>query len=318
MTTSLPARRRHAPCTLWPDVSNPVVSRGAGAAREGADVARRTDQRAHAAARQSRDWLVPLGRAGFAANGLVYLLVGVLSAQAALGVGGETTDPEGALVHIIQAPFGKVALALVAIGLAGYAIWRLLQAVLDSDQKGTDPAGLAARIGFGVSGVVYLGLATSAVGLLLGTAGGDSANGDQAAQDKTAFLLNQPFGRWLLAIVGLIVIGAGVAQIVSAWRATFRRQLDDGELDRNQRDGITWIGRLGYAARGVVLWLVGVFVIVAAVQGQPEQARGLGGVLATLASEPFGPWLLGVVAVGLAAYGLFLLVQARYRRMVIT
>jgi hypothetical protein len=300
------------------DVSNPVLSRGAGAARQGADVARRTDQRAHAAARQSRDWLVPLGRAGFAANGLVYLLVGILSAQAALGVGGETTDPEGALVRIIQAPFGQVVLGVVAIGLAGYAIWRLLQAVLDSEQKGTDPAGLAARIGFGVSGVVYLGLAGTAVGLLLGNTGGDSPNGDQAAQDKTAFLLSQPFGRWLLAIVGLIVIGTGVAQIVNAWRAKFRDQLKEGEIDQTQREGITWIGRLGYAARGVVMWLVGVFVIIAAVQAQPEQARGLGGVLATLASQPAGPWLLGVVAVGLAAYGLFLLVQARYRRMVIT
>jgi hypothetical protein len=299
-------------------VSNAVVSRGAGAVRQGADVARQTDQRAHAAARRSRDWLVPLGRAGFAANGLVYVLVGFLSAQAALGVGGETTDPEGALVHIIQAPFGQVALGVVAVGLAGYAVWRLLQAGLDTEQKGTSPSGWAARIGYGVSGVVYLGLAGTAVGLLLGNVGADSANGDQAAQDRTAFLLSQPFGRWVLAIVGLIVIGTGVAQIVNAWQAKFRRELKDGELDHTRRDWITRIGQLGYAARGVVLWLVGVFLIVAAVQGQPEQARGLGGVLATLASQPFGPWLLGVVAVGLAAYGLFLLVQARYRRMVIT
>ena len=295
-----------------------MVSRGAGAAREGANVARQTDQRAHAAARQSRAWLVPLGRAGFAANGLVYVLVGVLSAQAALGVGGETTDPEGALVHIIQAPFGQVVLGVVAVGLAGYAIWRLLQAVLDSEQKGTDPAGLASRIGFGVSGVVYLGLAGTAVGLLLGNVGGDSANGDQAAQDRTALLLNQPFGRWLLAIVGVIVIGTGVAQIVNAWRAKFREELKEGEIDQGQREWITWVGRLGYVARGVVLWLVGLFLIVAAVQAEPQQARGLGGVLATLASQPAGPWLLGAVAVGLAAYGVFLLVEARYRRMVLT
>jgi Domain of Unknown Function (DUF1206) len=299
-------------------VSKAVVSRGAGAARQGAEVARQTDQRAHAAARQSRPWLVPLGRFGFAANGVVYVLVGVLAAQAALGVGGETTDPEGALVHIIQAPFGQIALALVAVGLAGYAIWRLLQAMLDTDGKGTSPSGWASRIGYAVSGVVYLGLAGTAIGLLLGNVGGDSANGDQAAQDRTALLLNQPFGRWLLGLIGVIVICTGIAQIVSAWRARFRRDLEDGALDRNQRDAITWIGRLGYAARGVVLWLVGVFLIVAAVQRQPEQARGLGGVLATLATQPFGPWLLGLVAVGLAAYGGFLLVQARYRRMVIT
>jgi hypothetical protein len=300
-------------------VSNVVVSRGAGAARQGADVARQTDQRAHAAARQSRDWLVPLGRAGFAAAGLVYLLVGVLSAQAALGVGGETTDPEGALVHIIQAPFGQLALGAVAVGLAGYAAWRLLQASLDTEGQGTSLSGWATRIGFAVSGVVYLGLAGTAVGLLVGdNFGGGSTSGDQAAQDKTAFLLNEPFGRWLLAVVGVIVIGAGVAQIANAWRAQFRRELEVGALDGDQRRWITWAGRLGYAARGVVLWLVGVFLIVAAIQRQPEQARGLGGVLSTLAGQPFGPWLLGVVAVGLAAYGVFLLVEARYRRMVIT
>ena len=299
-------------------VSKAVVSGGAdNVARQGAQVARQTDERAHAAARQSRGWLVPLGRAGFAANGVVYLLVGTLAAQAALGVGGETTDPEGALVHIVQAPFGQLALGVVAVGLTGYAVWRLLQALLDTERKGTSLSGWASRIGYGVSGVIYLGLAATAVGLVLGTAGGESANGDQAAQDKTALLLSQPFGHWLLLIVGLIVIGAGVAQMVNAWRATFRRTLRQAEIDARDQEWITWAGRLGYAARGVVLWLVGLFLIVAAVQGQPEQARGLGGVLSTLASQPFGPWLLGVVAAGLAAYGAFLLVQARFRRMIL-
>lgn len=292
-------------------MSNAVLTRGAG-------VARQTDQRAHAAAREQRGWLVPLGRAGFAANGVVYVLVGALAAQAALGVGGETTDPEGALVHIVQAPFGRLALAAVALGLTGYAAWRLLQAVLDTEHKGTDVSGWAARVGFGVSGVIYLGLAATAVGLVLGTRGDDSANGDQAAQDRTAFLLGQPFGRGLLLVVGLIVIGVGVAQIVSAYRASFRRTLREDEIGQREREWITWVGRLGYTARGVVLWLVGIFLGMAAIQQQPEQARGLGGVLATLASQPLGPYLLGVVGAGLAAYGVFMLVQARYRRMVLS
>jgi uncharacterized protein DUF1206 len=292
-------------------VSNAVLSRGEG-------VARQADQRAHAAAREHRGWLVPLGRAGFAANGIVYLLVGVLAAQAALGTGGETTDPEGALVHIVQAPFGSFALAAVAIGLTGYAAWRLLQAVLDTEHKGTGASGWAARIGFGVSGVIYLGLAATAVGLVLGSRGSDSANGDQAAQDRTAFLLSQPFGRGLLVVVGLIVIGVGVAQLVAAYRASFRKALRENEIGPREREWITWAGQLGYSARGLVLFLVGGFLVVAAVQQQPNQARGLAGVLATLAAQPAGPWLLGLVAVGLAAYGAFMLVQARYRRMVLT
>jgi hypothetical protein len=281
--------------------------------RDATSLAHQTERRAHAAARQSRDWLVPLGRAGFAAKGLVYLLVGTLAAEAALGVGGDTTDSEGVLVRIVQAPYGSLALGAVAVGLAGYAAWRLLQAALDTEHKGTTLSGWATRLGYGVAGAAYLGLALTAAGLVLGTR--DTADGDQAAHDRTAWLLQQPFGRALLLAVALVVIGVGLAQLVIAWRASFVRELRG--LGAADARWVTWAGRLGYAARGVVFGLVGVFLGQAALEAQPEEARGLAGVLAALADEPLGPWLLGLVAVGLAAYGAFLLVEARYRRMVL-
>lgn len=284
--------------------NNPVTPSVERAEQSG----RRLAQREHA-------WLVPLGRAGFAAIGCVYLIVGVLAAQAAVGAGGETTDTAGALGHIVQAPFGRLALGIVAIGLAGYAIWRLLQAVLDTERKGESPAGAASRVGFAIAGVAYCGLAFSAVAMSLDR--GSQPNEDQAAQDHTAWLMSQPFGPALVVLVGLIVIGVGCAQWVTAYRASFRKRLSDGDLQPQTREAITLIGRLGYVARGIAFALIGAFLVLAGVRAEPHEARGLAGTLATLASQPFGPFLLGVVAIGLAAYGVHMLIAARYRRMVL-
>jgi len=261
-------------------------------------------------------WLVPLGRAGYATAGIVYLIVGALAAQAALGTGGDTTGTGGALGHIVDAPFGRVLLGIVAIGLAGYAIWRVLQALLDTEHKGDKPKGLFARAGFGVAAVVYAGLALSAAGMALGRSTTPDQEGQ--TQDRTAWLMSQPFGPWLVTLVGLLVISAGVAQFVQAYRASFAQKLREGEMSQKERQLVNLAGRLGYIARGVVFGLTGVFLVVAGVQARPDQARGLGGVLATLADQPFGPWLLGLVAVGLAAYGAYMLIAARYRQMVLS
>src|SRR5579884_1757532 len=132
-------------------------------------------------------WLVPLGRAGFAASGIVYLIVGALAAEAALGLGGGTTDPGGALGQLMQAPFGRGLVGIVGIGLLGYAVWRLLQALLDTEHKGETPAGLVQRIGFGVAGVGYAGLALSA--LAMAVAQHSQPNQEQTSQDRTAWLM---------------------------------------------------------------------------------------------------------------------------------
>jgi hypothetical protein len=272
-------------------------------------------QGARRVAQRERAWLVPLGRAGYAANGLVYLIVGYLAAQAALGVGGETTDTGGALGHIVQAPFGRVLLAVVGLGLAGYAVWRLLQAALDTEHEGDEPGGLVVRTGFGIAGLAYAGLSLSAFAMALNRAG--QPDQEQATQDRTAWLMSQPFGPALVAIVGLIFIGVGLSQFVVAYRASFARKLRQDEMSHQQQQLVGLAGRLGHTARGVVFLLTGAFLVVAGVQSRPDQARGLGGVLASLAQQPFGPWLLGLVALGLVAYGISMLLAARYRRMVL-
>jgi hypothetical protein len=290
-------------------VSSPVLVPGKRLARD-------ADQHAHAAVRSQREWLVPLGRAGYAAKGFVYLVVGGLAAKAALGQGGETTDSRGALAQVLQVPHGEALMLLLAVGLAGYAVWCALAALVDTDHRGQDVSGLVQRIGQGVTTVVYASLAATAIGFALGSGG--QANGDQEAQDRTAWLMSHPFGQWLVGAVGLIVIGVGVSHLVLAARASFERELESAGLSSTARDAVLAVGRIGYAAHGVTLGIVGVFVVVAAVQSQPEQARGLGGALAALLAQPFGPALLACVAVGLAAYGATMLVMARYRRMLLS
>jgi hypothetical protein len=270
---------------------------------------------ARSAARKASPWITSLGRLGFACKGAVYLLVGVLAVQAAMGRGGTTTDTSGALKHIVDAPFGKALLALIGLGLAGYVLWRFVQALLDTDGKGDDLKGLWVRGGYLLSGVIYSGLALAAIRLMQGT--GDGGNGDQAAQDWTARLLTQPFGVALVALVGLGVLGSAAFQFARAATADFRKELNGQEMDGRTQEFASRAGRIGHAARGVTFGITGVYLLVAALHQSAEEARGLGGALATLLEQPYGALLLGVVAAGLAMYGLYMFVEARYRRMVL-
>jgi hypothetical protein len=284
--------------------------------RQAQSSAGQAKQQAHHAVREASPWLEGFGRFGYVAKGVVYTLVGVLAAQAAIGTGGATTDARGALPQIIQAPFGQGLLAATALGLVGYGLWRFIQAGMDTENKGTDAQGLLTRGTYLIIGVSHIALALSALQLLLGS-DGDSSGGDSATQDRTAWLLSQPFGQWLVGLVGVVVIGVGLYQWYQAYSAKFREQLKLAEMSSTQQRWATRLGRVGFAARGVVFGIVGGLLLAAAIHAEPQEARGLGGALTTLAEQSFGPWLLGVLAVGLIAYGSYVLVEARYRRMVI-
>ncbi|HJQ30230.1 MAG TPA: DUF1206 domain-containing protein [Rubrobacter sp.] len=267
-------------------------------------------EQAQNAARKARPWIEGYARFGHAAYGVVYALVGSLAVQAALG-SGEAAGQQGALRAIMLAPLGKVILCLVAFGLLGYAMWRLFQGVLDPDNEGRDVKGFGKRFNHVLNGLFHAFLAFTAVQLaLLGSSGGGGS-----PEDLTARLLQEPFGRLLTAGVGVGIVCAGLYQFYFAYRAKFMEELEPGRMGTGTRKWTRRSGRFGYAARGVVFIVIGVFLVQAALQTDPNEARGLGGALTTLARQPFGPYLLGVVALGLVSYGAFMFVVARYRRI---
>ena len=271
------------------------------------------ETRAEDASREVIPWVVWLARIGYGAKGVVYFTIGLLAAQAAIGSGGQTTGPSGALASIADNPFGMVLLALVALGLFGYALWRFVEAWVDPENAGTDAKGVAKRVGYAISGVIYALLGVEAVQILLGSASG----GGNRVDDWTARLMAQPFGAWLVGIVGVVVVGTGLYQFYRSYSAKFREKLKLYEMSGREVKWATRAGRIGFAARGVVYVLIGSFLVVAAYRSNPEQAGGIGQALQTLSRQPYGPWLLGLVAIGLMAYGIFAFVLARYRRIFI-
>ena len=251
-----------------------------------------------------------LPRLGYAARGIVYLIVGGLAVAAALGQGGTITDTHGALEKILRQPLGGVLLAILAAGLIGFALWRLAQSLLDADRHGTDAKALLVRAGLFVSAVLHGALALFAIRLIL--AAGAHSSGDAAARDWTASLMAQPYGRWLVGAVGAAVIGAGLAQIAKGWTADFARRFD---MDARDLRWAVPVSRFGLTARGVVFAIIGGFLILAALQADSGQAVGLKGALDALRAQPYGTWLLGLVAAGLFAFGGYSLIESAYRRI---
>lgn len=254
-------------------------------------------------------WVEKLARLGLVSKGIVYSIVGILAAQAAFGAGGKTTDSAGALETIGTQPFGKFLLALVTVGLLGYMLWKFIQAFLNPENKGT-----FGRLGSFIAGVIYAGLALTAVRLIMGS-GGSSNN---STEDWTARLMSQPFGQWLVGTVGALIIGVAFYEFYKAFTAKFREDLNWQQMDQNERNLATNFGRFGYAARAIVFVVIGFFLIQAARLSNPNQARGFGGALAALAEQPYGPWVLGIVAIGLLAFGIYTMVEAKYRRIITT
>jgi hypothetical protein len=247
-----------------------------------------------------------LARAGFVARGLIYGLIGILAIKLAVGHGGTKADQQGALKTIAQQPFGKVLLILVALGLAGYALWRLFRALLGHGPEGSD--GTFDRVAAFASGVVYAGLCALAVTILLGS-------GSENEHKTAAGVLGWPAGTWVVGIAGAILVGVGLYQ---GYRGVSRDFLEDSkteEMSTKARIWIEWIGTFGHLARMVVFGLVGVFLLTAAIEFNPDKAVGLDGALAKLAHASYGPLLLGIVAAGLIAFGLYSLSDARYRRI---
>ncbi len=256
-----------------------------------------------------------LARFGYVTRGFVYALIGILALLAAFGTGGETTGTNGALQIIVRQPFGKILLSLITVGLLGYVLWRFTQAIKDPGKKGSDCKGLILRLGYAASGLFYLAISFNAALFVLG----NGSSGDtKTKQDWTAMLMQQPFGRWLVGLVGALVIGVGFYKIYLACRVKFHRKYNLKNLGAIQEKMLVNICRFGIAARGIVFVMTGFFIIEAAKNYNPQEVKGLDGTLLTLAQQPYGKILLTLMALGLIAFAVCSVFKVRYRQIEIS
>lgn len=274
------------------------------------DIARRTAKKAEKSSKGG--WIEWMARIGYAARGLLYIVVGLLAVQVVFGAGGETTGKDGAIAAIGNQTWGELLLVLMIIGLAGYSLWGFVRAFLDPFERGTDPKGLLQRGGYLVSALVYGALIPQTLRFLLHP-GDEQAPGGNSTADFSAWLLSHPpVGQWLLVLIGVVAFIGGLGQIWLAFSAGFQKDLKFREMSENSRAFATRVGRAGHAARGVVFSLIGFFIAKAAWDSDPGQAKGLDGTLQTLAAQPYGPILLLVVAIGLVAFGIYSILCARW------
>ena len=263
------------------------------------------------AVRKASPWIVSLGRFGLVAKGAVYLIVGWLAIQAALGTGGEVTDQRGALRSILRQPLGAVMLGLLCFGMFAYTLWRVVQAVANPEREPQDVKGWSKRLFRLGSGLVYGALGVAALRLLIGF----QKSQDRSPSDWTAMVMRQPFGKWLVAAAGLAIAGYGLVRLYNAWQGRLKKQLVLDRYAARARAWLVGIGRAGQAARGVVFLIIGGYAFLAGLHTNPHEAKGVGEALRTIEHAPYGPYLLAAVATGLIAYGLFQFVEARYRRI---
>lgn len=261
---------------------------------------------------ETKEWVVRLARLGYAAKGTVYALIGIMAFEAAFGSGSTNINTQDALTKIITQPFGKVLLTIIVIGLIGYVIWEFVQAFADPEHVGSDAKGLAKRAASIFSGIGYAFLAYSGFRLLNGSGGSSNST-----RDFTAAAMSNPIGRWVVGLVGVGLIVLGFLQFYRAYKEDFTKRLKKSEMSAEEFQVAKRTGQFGLSARGVVYLIIGYFLVQAAITYNPNKAGGLGKAFQTLASQPFGPWLLGLVAVGLIAYGIYAFILARYRRIYI-
>lgn len=261
----------------------------------------------------SAPWFTALARLGYAAKGLVYIIIGWLALMTAVSAGGQTTDPQGAITAIYQYPFGKVLLFVIFVGFVGYALWQFARAVFNPDGEGDAKKDGVRRIGYAVVGVSYLSFALAALRLMLQNAAPKGSNA--TTQDWTARLMSAPGGVALVVLLGLIMLGVAIGLFYEAWKLRFERYFPLGQMNEVERKLTRYTGRFGIGSLGAIFVVMSIFLIEAAIHHDPHKAQGLAGALATLAAQPFGPLLLGLIALGLVAYGVFGWVEARYRRI---
>lgn len=249
-----------------------------------------------------------LARFGLVARGAVYFVIGLLALELALGEGGKATSQQGAMKTIAAQPFGKVLLIALAIGLAGYCLWRLTRALVGHGAEQQDDA--ADRVAALASGIAYAILCVAAVSILVG-----SGSSSGSPKETTAGVLGWSGGPVLVVIAGVALIGVAIYQAHKGLAQKFLEDAKTNEMSQGVRKAYTALGVVGLVARAVVFALIGYGLIKAAIEYDPKEAIGIEGALRKLTETTFGPWLLGIVAAGLIVFALYSIVDSRYRKV---
>lgn len=268
------------------------------------------------AARRAADseWTDRLARLGFCARGLVYLIVGVLALQIAWASSSDEASKDGALREISQRSFGKPLLLVLAVGLAGYALWRLTEALWGKQDEDDEKKRTLKRIGSGAKAALYAALCLSTIRVLI--AGPSSTSGGDAKEESiTARVLGWPGGRLVVGAVGVAIIVGGAYVAYRGLAKKFEKRLDTSDMSPGVGRTVDVLGMVGLAARGLVFAVAGFLLVKAALDFDPKEATGLDGTLRTIASQAYGQLMLTVTAIGIMAFGLYSFVEARYRQL---
>jgi hypothetical protein len=249
-----------------------------------------------------------LARVGLVSRGVVYAVIGVLALELAFGKGGKATNQQGALRTIAEQPFGKVLVVVLAVGLGGYALWRLVRAAVGHGAEQRDSG--SDRIAALASGIAYTILCVTAVKILIG-----AATGSGTPKKATGGVLDWSGGTLLVGAAGVVLLGVAGYQAYKGIKKKFLKDSKTEQMGPGVEDGFTALGVVGHLARAVVFALVGYGLIRAAITYDPHKAVGLDGALRKLAHAPLGPVVLGVVAAGLVAFAAYSMADARYRRV---
>lgn len=244
---------------------------------------------------------------GQASKGFVYCLIGALTALAAFGMGGQKSGKSGVINFLQQQPFGKFILWLLALGIICYALWRFYKAIADPKSKGDDPSGLVKRIGYFISGLIYLAFGITVFMSSIGSGG--SGGGGGSKQHLADRLMDMSYGPFLLGAIGVIIIAVGLYQFYKGYSGKYLKELNVHHS--SQRDLIEKAGKFGFMSRGVVFGILGYFVLRAGVTENPGMIRGTQGAFSFLQQQSYGWLLMGLIAVGLLGYGVFMLFVAK-------
>lgn len=256
-------------------------------------------------------WTKGLARWGLISKGVLYVLVGAIAVHVSVGGGERLRDRGGALASVADHWLGVLLILGVAVGLAGYAAWRLAEAFLGTTLEGGEEKSAVKRASYVARAAWYGGLSAIAFSVLFGADDGGGREEDRA----TAWVLELPLGRWIVAAVGVGVLGAGAFNVWRGVTARFRENLKTRKMNELEERGFSAVGIVGHVARGLVFAVIGLFLLRAAYQYDPRETVGLDGALSEIVRNDYGDTLLGLVAAGLLAYGLYCFVEARYREV---